>query len=59
MSYIQLIVQTERTREGTYRATAHRPFPIARKEYRGLGSTEYEAAEDAVNQLLRDHTSTT
>lgn len=56
MRYIQLIVQTEPPHDqNPWRATAHRT-DVMRHEYRGLGSSELAAAEDAVGQLLRAHT---
>jgi hypothetical protein len=61
MSYIQFIVQTERPdtdRDNTWRATAHRTDSARdQREYRGQGSSEHEAAEDAIGQLLRQHMS--
>jgi hypothetical protein len=57
MAYIQLIVQTEWSREGSYRVTARRTDSVRQREYRGIGATERAAAEDAVGQLLREHTS--
>jgi hypothetical protein len=58
MTYIQFSVQTTREPGSTWRATARPTGRFEHKEYRGQGTTEYQAAEDAASQLLRDCTST-